>query len=246
MYASELAKRSQTLESLATTLIRLVALGGLGLIVIGMFGLWSLLTGVALFLAAVTLAGQSIVLDYLMGLFIVIEGTFFKGDHIEFDQMRGEVEQVGLRRTVVRGTDGTVHSISNGELRTVSNRTRIYATAEVKVRGIREEDLEAVIAILGQVGRDVAATPEYGSAIIEPHQLRFIEDADDLGITAVSRGKVLAASRWLVSTEIRRRLALAFLEAGIELNKRGIAPRLPRTMAGGAPAGVPAAGDEGE
>lgn len=106
--ATELVKRTETLEGLATSLLRLTAVSGLGLIVIGIFGLWSLLTGIALFLAAVMLAGQSIVLDYLMGVFIVVEGTFFKGDNIQFNQLKGDVEEVGMRRTVVRSPDGTV------------------------------------------------------------------------------------------------------------------------------------------
>lgn len=248
VHSAELDKRAETLESLSITLIRLTAVSGLGLIVVGLFGLWSVLTGVALFLAAVTLAGQSIVLDYLMGIFIVVEGTFFKGDNIEFNQLRGEVEDVGLRRTIVRGTDGTVHSISNGELRIVSNRTRIYASAEVQVRGIREEDLESVIAIMDRVGQAVASEPEFTDDILEAHRLRYIEDPDELGITAVMRGRVLAASRWSVATEIRRRLNQAFLEEGIELNKRGIAPRLPRsgssTAAGAAGAIVDADADD--
>jgi len=225
---TELEKRSETLESLGITILRLTALLGIVIIVIGIFELWSLLTVAALFLAAVTLAGQSIVLDYLMGLFIVVEGTFFKGDNIEFSTFRGDVEDVGLRRTIVRGTDGTVHSISNGELRVVSNRTRIFASAEIKVRGIREEDLDAIIEIGERVGREVADEPAFRADIIEPHRLKFMDDPDELGWVAVFRGRVVAARRWTVATEIRRRLNREFLDAGIELNKRGILPRLAR------------------
>ncbi len=179
--ALELEKRTETISALALTLIRLTAVSGLILIFIGVFQLWSLLTVAALFLAAVTLAGQSIVLDYLMGLYIVLEGTFFKGDNIKFGEFAGDVEDVGLRRTVIRGPDGTVHSISNGELRSVSNRTRIFAAAEVRVRGIREEDLDAVIDVAERVAAELAKDPAYAKDIIEPHTLRFMEDNDELG-----------------------------------------------------------------
>ncbi len=242
--ATELAKRLETLEGLTTSVLRLIAVSGLGLIFIGIFGLWSLLTGVALFLAAVTLAGQSIVLDYLMGVFIVIEGTFFKGDNILFNQLRGDVEDVGLRRTVIRGPDGTVHSISNGELRVVSNRTRIFASAEVQVRGIREEDLEAIIRIAERVGAEVATDTPFSADIMEPHTLRIVKDPDDLGTTAIFRGKVVAAKRWAVATEIRRRLVRELLAADIELNKRGVAPRVPRSGGNDAPPYVPEPDDD--
>ena len=226
--ATELEKRTETLSTLATTLIRVTALLGIVLIVIGVFSLWSLLTVAALFLAAVTLAGQSIVLDYLMGLYIVIEGTFFKGDNIQLDSMKGDVEDVGLRRTVVRAPDGTVYSISNGELRVVSNRTRIYAAAEVKVRGIREEDLDTIVEIAEKVGRELAQDPAYEHDILEPHTLRVMEDNDELGGVAIFRGRVVAARRWAVATAMRRRLNREFLDAGIELNKHGVLARVPR------------------
>lgn len=151
--AVEVDKRARTMERLATTLIRAAILFVLVYLFIALFGLWSVLAGVGIFLAALALAGQSIVLDYLMGIFIVVEGTYFEGDNIATGdpgwEVLGVVETVGLRRTVIRGPDGTVHSVSNGLMRQVSNRTRVYAAAEVHVRGIREEDLDRVMARSG-------------------------------------------------------------------------------------------------
>ena len=93
-------------------------------------------------------------MDYLMGILILVEGQYFQGDNIELGNVpwKGTVESVGLRRTVVRDVDGTVYSMSNGELRSVANRTRIYAAAEVRVRGIRQGDLARVTEIMDQVG----------------------------------------------------------------------------------------------
>ena len=136
---AELQKRSATIVSLVTTLIRLAIIAVAVLIFVGLTGSEWLLLLVGLFLAGIAIAGQSIVLDYLMGILIIVEGQYFQGDNIELGDKpwKGTVESVGLRRTVVRGVDGTVYSISNGELRSVANRTRIYAAGEVRVRGIR-------------------------------------------------------------------------------------------------------------
>jgi small conductance mechanosensitive channel len=223
--AVELAKRASTLSALITALLRILVAGVIVTLVIGFLDLWGLLAGAALFLAALTLAGQSIVLDYLMGILIILEGQYFRGDVIAVGAVAGTVEDVGLRRTTVRSADGTVHSISNGEIRIVSNRTRVFAAAEVTIPGIREEDFERVLDIMDAVGREVARDPAYRPSIIETPSVQFIGDPDDLGMTATMRGKVVAGERWTIATEIRRRLNRAFVDAGIVLNKRGVLPR---------------------
>ncbi len=246
--AVELEKRARTLEGLTTSLVRAAVVGGLVFLLIGYFGLWSVLTGLALALAALTIAGQSIVLDYLMGILIVLEGTYFEGDSISAGDpawaIAGTVEVVGLRRTTLRAPDGTVFSVSNAEMRTVANRTRIYAAGEVMVGGIRDEDLDAVIAIMDRVGAGIATDRALAGYVLEPHKVAFVGDPDDLGWSVFLRGRVIAGQRWLVGTEIRKRLNRAFLEAGIELNKRGVAPRIARSGGNAAPTFVPEGDDE--
>ena len=221
---AELEKRTTTIVALTTTLIRLTIISIGVLIVVGITGAWGILVVVALFLAAITVAGQAIVMDYLMGILILIEGQYFQGDNIELFNVpwKGTVESVGLRRTVVRDVDGTVYSISNGELRMVANRTRIYAAAEVRIRGIRQGDLTRVMEIMNKVGQDVAQEPAFAPAIIEPSKLAFIDEADELGHIAVMRGKVVAGERWRVATELRLRLDEALAAEGIELSKKAI------------------------
>ncbi len=220
----ELEKRSTTIEGLAITLIRISIISIGVFIFVALTGGSTILVLIGLFLAGIAIAGQSIVLDYLMGVLIIVEGQFFQGDNIELanPNWKGTVESVGLRRTVVRHVDGTVYSISNGELRMVANRTRIYAAAEVRVRGIRQGDLRTVVEIIERVGQEIAADPDYADAIVEPSTLKFIDEADELGNIAVMRGKVTASERWRVATELRLRLDDALTVEGIELNKRAI------------------------
>ncbi len=179
---------------------------------------------IGLFLAGIAIAGQAIVLDYLMGILILLEGQFFQGDNIELGQLpwMGIVESVGLRRTVIRSVDGTVYSVSNGELRTVANRTRVYAAAEVQVRGIRQGDLRRVVELMDSVGQEVKDAPEFSASIIEAPHVTFVDDPDELGSTAKMRGKVVASERWRVATEIRMRLDEALSAEGIELNKQAL------------------------
>ncbi len=221
---AELEKRTTTIVSLTTTLIRLSILSIGVIIVVGLTGAWWILVVIGLFLAAIIVAGQAIVMDYLMGILILLEGQYFQGDNIELGTLpwKGTVESVGLRRTVVRDVDGTVYSMSNGELRMVANRTRIYAAAEVRIRGIRQGDLSRVAAIMNQVGLSVAEDPAFDSAIIEPPKLTFVDEADDVGQIAVMRGKVIAGERWRVATELRLRLDEALVADGVELSKKAL------------------------
>lgn len=225
---AELEKRATTIVSLATTLLRLGIVSVFLLVLVGLTGAEWLLLLIGLFLAGIVIAGQSIVMDYLMGILIIVEGQFFQGDNIELANppWKGTVESVGLRRTVVRAVDGTVYSISNGDLRSVANRTRIFAAAEVRVRGVRQGDLGRVIEIMDEVGQAVAADPEFAEAFMEPSRLKFIDEADELGHVAVMRGKVVAGERWRVASELRLRLDEALVAGGIELNRRAIPQHL--------------------
>ena len=218
---AELAKRSATIVSLVTTVMRLSIIGIALLIFVGLTGSEWILILIGLFVAGMAIAGQSIVLDYLMGILIIIEGQFFQGDNIELGDKpwKGTVESVGLRRTVIRDVDGTVYSVSNGELRSVANRTRIYAAGEVRVRGIRQGDLATVGRIMDRIGQDIAADPSFADSVLEAPRLAVIDEADDLGSVAVMRGRVVAADRWRVATEIRLRLDAALKDEGVELNR---------------------------
>src|SRR6476660_7739080 len=114
---AELAKRTATIQDLLIRLLRLAVAIGVVVGALAIFDLWAMVAGIGLVLAAFLLASQEIVLDYAMGLFILVEGHFYRGDWIKTDDgtlvIEGEVQEVGLRRTVLRDVDGAVHSVSN-------------------------------------------------------------------------------------------------------------------------------------
>jgi moderate conductance mechanosensitive channel len=223
----ELRKRAATLEQLLASMVRIGVVAALVVIVLGMFDLWPAIAGLGLLVAAITVAGQSIVLDYLMGILILVEGQYSTGDTISTAGLEGQVEEVGLRRTVIRDPSGTVHSISNGEIRIASNLTRIYASAVVDVPGISERDVEAAIAVMDRVGAGLAADPDWSARILEPPHYVSTMAFTDLGVTLRMSGRVTASARWAVPAELRRRLAPALREAGIEPNRRAMPGRPP-------------------
>ena len=136
---AETDRRLETIEDLMGKLLRFGVFVAAIIVVLGVFDLWSVLAGLGLVLAALTLAGQSIILDYLMGLLILTEGQYFKGDVVRLAGVEGTVEEVGLRRTIVRDVRGTVHSISNGEIRIAANLTRTYWHGHRRARRDRRQ-----------------------------------------------------------------------------------------------------------
>lgn len=211
----EVEKRVWTLEDLLAKILRGAVAFAIVIVILGLFDLWPLVTGLGVVLAAITLAGQSIVLDYLMGILILIEGQYFKGDIVRVGGIEGTVEEVGLRRTVIRDPRGTLHSVSNGEIRMSSNRTRSYAMASIQIEGIADGDVERVIAVLDAVGASVAADPALADAIIEAPGYTSTTSLTALGATLLMSGRVQPEQRVRVEAEMRRRVAAEMAVAGI-------------------------------
>jgi small conductance mechanosensitive channel len=217
---AELDKRVKTLEDLLSKALRIgVFMAGI-LVIFSVFDLWPILAGLGILAAALTLAGQEIILDYLMGFLILLEGQYYVGDVVNLGGVEGTVEEVGFRRTTIRDTSGTVHSVSNGLIRNSANLTRTYASAVLDIQGIRDADVERSLAVMRQVGADLAADPAWAPRLLAPPGDPFAFAFTDLGATLRMSCRVVPEDRWRVAAELRLRSATAFAEAGIEPNRR--------------------------
>jgi moderate conductance mechanosensitive channel len=220
--ADEVAKRVATIEDLVSTVLRFTVILVSVLVLLTWFELLPVIAGLGVLAAALTLAGQSIVLDYLMGILIVVEGPYYKGDWIQVRGVEGEVEEIGLRRTTLRDASGTVHSVSNGEIRIASNLTRVYARMQVDMTVAFGTDLDAATGIVNQVGQAMADDPDWRDRLLEAPTLTRVPALGDLGVTLRVAGKVRAADRWAAPSELRRRLLAAFQANGISIPARGV------------------------
>jgi moderate conductance mechanosensitive channel len=225
---SETDRRVETIEDLLAKVLRFTVVATLIIVLLGLFDLWSVLTGLGLMIAAITLAGQSIVLDYLMGFLILVEGQYFKGDVIRVGAVEGTVEEVGLRRTVVRDPRGILHSISNGVIRSSSNLTRTYAVATVSIDGIADADVERAMGVMDVVGPAVATDPAWTAQVLEPPGPSIIARLQAGGATVRLGIRVRPEARLAVEADLRRKVAAGLAEAGIE----PIRPAAPPGVAG--------------
>lgn len=216
---AEVDKRIATIEDLLIRLLRLTAVALLGALVLAVFDLWSILAGIVLIIVALLFATQDVVLDYVMGFLILVEGPYFKGDWVKVGApggVEGEVEEIGLRRTVLRDALGSVHAVSNGLIRQSSNVTRVFSVATVEIQVPQAADLERALEIAARVTREMREDPEWKD--------RFLEDAQTdiwvigIGIDGASlriQQRVPTGTHGPVASELRRRLAAALVSASI-------------------------------
>ena len=132
---------------------------------------------------AVGFGAQHLVRDIISGIFIIAENQYRTGDVVGIAGQVGYVEDLNLRRTILRDLEGTVHVIPNGEVTVSSNRTKNYSRVVLDVGVAYKENLERVIFILNQIGNEIAADPVFGLYIITAPQVLRIQSFDDSAIT---------------------------------------------------------------
>jgi small conductance mechanosensitive channel len=121
------------LERRVYTIARLVVKVGGGIIVViavlmalGALGVdvGPAIAGLGVVGIAVGFGAQTLIRDWLAGIFIVLENQFSEGDHVRIAGVDGVVEDFGLRRTTLRDAEGVVHTVPNGAIVVSSNLTR--------------------------------------------------------------------------------------------------------------------------
>jgi small conductance mechanosensitive channel len=166
---------------------------------------------------AIGFGAQSLIKDFVSGTFILLEDQFNKGDVIKVAGIAGLVEEVNLRRTVLRDLDGIVHTIPNGEITTASNYTRDWARVNLDISVGYGEDMDHVFAIINKVGKELAEDNHFKKLIKTPPQALRIQKFGDSGIDVRILGDVQPMRQWEVTGELRKRLKKAFDDEGIEI-----------------------------
>ena len=176
---------------------------------------------------ALALGAQALVRDTINGIFLLAEDQYRTGDVVRIADVTGSVENISLRRTVIRDDDGVVHIVPNGAISVVSNYTRDFAVVNLKVQVAYGEDLTRVNAVIEQVGKEMATDPSYQNSIIEPPRPGRVESIADGGVTVTVTARAKASARWELAAELRRRLMEAFVRDRIHVPFASIADDQP-------------------
>src|SRR3990172_4717621 len=166
---------------------------------------------------ALALGAQALVRDTINGTFLLVEDQYRKGDVVRIAEITGAVEEITLRRTLIRDQDGVLHSIPHGTISVVSNFTRDYAQVNLEVRVAYGEDLSRVAAVIDRVGRELAADAHYKPLISEAPRTARVESVGAAGVAVTVSARTRPTARWEVAAELRRRLADAFVAEGVRV-----------------------------
>ena len=218
----EFKQRIDTVTSVFSATVGMTIWGIAGFIVISELGIniAPILTGAGVIGLAVGFGAQNLVRDMISGLFILIENQYAKGDVVRIGGLEGLVEEVNLRRTVLRDIDGIVHSIPNGGIKTASNLTQEFSKINLNLLVDGAKATEAMTQIINKVGESLNRKEPFSKYIDEsPHVLRVEEIAKEgLVLKIVCTTKPIR--QWEVLGELRKRLKEAFDQENISISER--------------------------
>lgn len=160
---------------------------------------------------------QNILKDVFAGIYIITEHQYQVGDVVDLDGDVGVVEDITLRMTTLRDLDGTVHNVSHGTINRAKNLSKNYARVNLDIGIGYESDLEKVITVVNEVGKDLANDEDWKLDIITPPQFLRVEDFGDSAIVIKIVGETKPLKQWAVTGELRKRLKFAFDTHGIEI-----------------------------
>jgi len=166
---------------------------------------------------AVGFGAQTLIRDWLAGIFIVLENQYSQGDVVSIAGVEGKVEDFSLRRTTLRDLSGTVHTVPNGQITVASNMTRLFARVNMDISVAYDTDLDLASELIDRVGDDMLADPEWGNRMLEAPRVVRVDALADSSVTLKVLGEVRAAEQWAVGGELRKRILAAFNRGGIEI-----------------------------
>lgn len=159
---------------------------------------------------ALGFGAQSLVKDFLSGIFIISENQYRVGDIIEIDGASGTVERIGTRSTVLRDADGNVHYFPNGMVQHVVNKTMGYSIARFSLNVPASTDIDQVVKIINDTGAKLAGEAKWEQKILKPPAFVSIGEFTSSEVTLMVSGKTQPSDQWSVIAEMRRRLLLEF------------------------------------
>lgn len=185
-----------------------------GLAVIGV-NIGPLLAGAGLIGLAISFASQNIIQDAINGFLIILEDQYAVGDFVGIGESAGLVEEINLRITKLRDTEGRLITIPNSEVRTVTNYTSNWSQADIKIPIAYQADVEKALQIVKTINDRISH--DWQKEILEKPTLLGVDEFSNQGLIIRIWIKTKPMQQWPIAREYRRQVKAAFDKAGIEL-----------------------------
>jgi small conductance mechanosensitive channel len=165
---------------------------------------------------AIGFGAQSLVKDYVGGLFILIEDQIRQGDSIKIEGYEGTVEEITLRYVRLRDYDGFVHFIPNGQIRIVTNMGRDFSYATFDIALGYEVNLDKVIKLMQETSQKLRKSLTYRTRVLSDIEISGVDRLNESNLIIKARIKTQAMENSNVKREYLRLMKLAFQKAKIK------------------------------
>jgi small conductance mechanosensitive channel len=165
---------------------------------------------------AIGFGAQTLVKDVINGFFILAENQFEVGDTIKASGVSGTVEEITMRRTVLRDADGTLHIVPNGSIQLVSNMTRDWSQVTLHVSVDYSENSDRIVSLLREVSDSFYNDGAFRQDMVAEPQVHGIERVRGMEVDYLVTIKVRPGKQYGVAREMRRRIKTCFDEQKIK------------------------------
>ncbi|MEK7603131.1 MAG: mechanosensitive ion channel family protein [Patescibacteria group bacterium] len=212
-------KRIKTLKSLISAAMRVGVYLVAFVLVIGELNpsyMTALFASAGLVTVALGFGAQSLIKDFMSGVFIITENQYRVGDIIDIAGVSGTVEDITIRTTVLRDLNGYVHHVPNGIIEVTTNRTISFSQINEEFTVAKDTDLDRLEHIVNHVGEELSSLPELKDKILDKPHFDTIKGYAANGIIIKVLGRTTTSGKWRVRSELYKRLAKAFTKNKIE------------------------------
>lgn len=173
------------------------------------------LAGLGIAGVAVGLGAQTLIKDWLGGLFLLLEDQIRIGDMVVINKISGRVEEINLRTTILRAENGAVHVIANGLIETLSNLTREYSYYVFETTLAHGSDADRALEIIANVGSELYNDEQFHPLMLAPIEILGVDSLGDRGVVVKARIKTVPSKHSVVGRELNRRVRNKLTAEGI-------------------------------
>ncbi|MDJ0536579.1 MAG: mechanosensitive ion channel [Xenococcaceae cyanobacterium MO_207.B15] len=175
------------------------------------------LAGAGIIGLALSFASQNLIKDAINGFLIIIEDQYAVGDIINVGAVTGLVENINLRITQIRDAEGRLITIPNSEVRIVANLSSQWSRADLTIPISYDIDVNSALELITQVADLMTQDEQWQHQILEAPQILGVDKFSDRGTLIRVWIKTEPLKQWEVSREFRRRIKIAFDNAGMPI-----------------------------
>lgn len=211
--AAQLRTLGPILTGCAQTI--LVVVGGLTILTELGLKVGPILASAGVLGIAVGFGAQTLVKDFLTGLFLIAEDVVSVGDNVQIADSSGVVEAMTLRTIRLRDANATLHIFPYSEAQVIHNRTKVFSAYLAEIPISYDSDIDRALAVIQAVGDGLRADPAFKAMISKPFEVLGVDRLADNAVHVKARFTTEPRAQWDVGREFNRRLMNAFDAEGI-------------------------------